>query len=73
MYINRAKLKNDAIRLDDLDDCILKVTDGYLVYSYSRMVKHFMKAGMTEEEAIDYVEFNIVGLLPMNTFRIKRT
>ena len=71
MYIDRSKLKNHAVRLDGLDECIIKVVDGYLVYSYSRMVKHFMKQGMSEEEAIDYVEFNIVGLLPMNTFRIK--
>lgn len=71
MYIDRSKLRNDAIKLDCLDECIIKIVDGYLVYSYSRMVKHFIKTGMSEEEAIEYVDYNIVGLLPMNTFKIK--
>lgn len=57
-------LAKDANKLDGLNDCILGTTDeGYLVYCYKKLVlKHHHDMGMTEEEAIEYVDYNILGL-----------
>lgn len=56
-------LEPDAAVLTGLDDCIIGVNqDNYLVYSYGQFLKHYMFEGMSMSEAIDYVEYNIVGI-----------
>ena len=57
-------LNDDALILDDLNHCILGVVDGVLVYSYTRLIESFVEQGMAHDEAIDWVDFNIVGLSP---------
>ena len=38
--------------------------DGRVIYDYDLMVKHLMdQDGMTEEDAIDYIEYNTIGSL----------
>lgn len=32
-----------------------------VVYSYKKLVRVFMRQGMSEEEAIEWVDYNIVG------------
>jgi hypothetical protein len=61
-------LNEEAIRLTGLDDCIVG-TDirGYLIYDYSKLLNHFVKEqGMAEDEAIEWVDYNIFGLQPQN-------
>lgn len=59
----RSNLDEEAIILDDLDDCILGYsTDGILIYSYDRMIQYFCDHGMDEFDAIEWVNFNILGL-----------
>ena len=52
------------MKLDNLNDAIIGVTtQGYLVYCYDKIVDHFVKEdGMEREEAIEYADYNVVGL-----------
>jgi len=55
------EINPEMILLDGLDDCIIGVSSkDCAIYSYDRLVRHFNK-DMSYEEAIEYVEFNIVG------------
>lgn len=57
-----------AIILDGLDDAIIGIAEefgnGYrIVYSKSKIFSILMnRDGMTEEEAIEFYEYNILGL-----------
>lgn len=53
----------DAIKLDGLDYAIVGVSHtGYYIYDYDRIIQSFIaKDGMTEEEAIDWTDFNVIG------------
>lgn len=57
-----------AIILDGLDDAIMGIAEefgnGYrIVYSKSKIFSILMnRDGMTEEEAIEFYEYNILGL-----------
>jgi len=57
-------LAEDAMQLDGLDDAIIGVsTQGYIVYSYWKIVQKFISDdGMTDEEALEYTDYNVVGL-----------
>lgn len=56
---------DEIIRLDGLDDAILglgvtfAVTTPRLVYSQAKILEVLVDRGMTEEEAIEYFDFNI--------------
>ena len=55
----------DCMKLDGLNDAIVGVdTKGYLVYDYHKIVDVFTKEphGMEFEEAIEFTDFNVVGL-----------
>lgn len=40
-------------------------TDNRVVYDYSKLIEEcVVRDGMTEEEAIDWVDFNVLGALP---------
>ena len=51
-----------TIILDDLDCAVIGInnTEQRLVYSYDKIVEKLMNDGMSEDEAIEYIEFNIV-------------
>ncbi len=54
-----------ALASDGLDDAIIGCGQQYpkeplLVYDYDKCVEVFMTQGMSYEEAIDYMEFNVV-------------
>ena len=58
-------LAEDCLKLDGLNDAIVGVdTKGYLVYDYHKIVDVFTKEphNMEFEEAIEFTDFNIVGL-----------
>ena len=60
-------IADEAIKFDGLDDCITGIDQrGFLVYSYEKMVAHFKGDGMSMEEAIEYIDFNVIGIKPDN-------
>ena len=64
----RNKLPPDAVRFDNhaYDNSIIGTTfDGRAIYEFNKMVKELMNdEGWTEEEAIDWIEFNTIRALP---------
>ena len=60
-------IADEAIKFDGLDDCIIGIDQrGFLVYSYNKMIAHFEGDGMSTDEAIEYIDFNVVGIKPDN-------
>ena len=60
-------VSDDAIKFTGLDDCITGIDQrGFLVYSYDKMIAHFEKDGMSIEEAMEYIDYNVVGIKPDN-------
>jgi hypothetical protein len=59
-------LHDEALVLEGLDDCILGYSeDGILIYSYTRMLDHFTEIdGMSQEEAAEWIDYNVMGLMP---------
>ena len=56
-------LKDEALILDGLDDAIAGASDsGLLIYDYSTMVKIFEKQGMTVDEAVEWIDYNVMGV-----------
>ena len=52
----------EAIRFDGLDDAVVGTDhDGNLVYEYEIMTRLFVEQGMTEEEAEEWINFNVIG------------
>ena len=61
--INFNCLLDDALVLEGLDHCVLGYSDsGVLIYSHELLVGNFMADGMTYEEAVEWVDYNILGL-----------
>ena len=58
-------LEDEALVLEGLDDCILGYShESTLIYSHAKMVDHFIEIeGMSEEEALEWIDFNVLGLL----------
>lgn len=62
--------EEELILFDGMEDAFLGVGERFedrghayfAVYSYQRMVDILMADGLTEEDAVDYLEFNTVGL-----------
>lgn len=58
----------DAIVLDprELDDAItgINIITGQIVYDYKMLIECFMRMGMDEEQAIEFIEYNTVRTLP---------
>lgn len=58
---------SDSVVFDspEYDDAIMGVdSNGRVVYSYEKMVECLMREdGMTEEEAIEFIDYNVIGAL----------
>ena len=54
------------INLDGLEHGIVgkELETDTLVYSYEKILLNFVQDGMTDEEAIEFVEYNIIGMKP---------
>jgi hypothetical protein len=56
-------LAEDCLKLDGLNEAIVGVTSqGYLVYDYEKIIGVFMKQGMENDEAIEFFDYNVLGL-----------
>lgn len=60
--------ESKALFCDGFDDCILGVADRFgwseslVVYDYNKMIAQMVeKDGMSEEEAVEFFDFNIIG------------
>ena len=59
----RELLTEGALILEGLDDAIVGYSDGgLLIYDYEKTVEHFVEDRMTREEAVEWVDFNVLGL-----------
>ena len=59
----REELDEKALVIEGLDEAVLGYSDGgLLVYDYGKTVNHFVEEGMTREEAVEWVDFNVLGL-----------
>ena len=59
----REFLDEEAVIIDGLDKAILGYSDtGLLIYDFERSVAVFMEDGMARDEAIEWIEFNVLGL-----------
>jgi len=71
-----SKNKYHPIRLEpreDFDKAIVKrYKNGTLVYSYEMLVAVVMEQGLGEDEAIEYVEFNIIRLISPRFYFVVR-
>ena len=53
---------DEAIRFDGLDEAIIGTDhNGYLVYEYELMTRLFIEQGMTEEGAVEWIDYNVIG------------
>jgi hypothetical protein len=61
----------EAIRLTGLDDAILGTNqNGELVYSFDLMIDSFMEEGMSYEEAVEWIDYNVVPIMGGQGFTI---
>lgn len=66
----KAELRNlimernpEAILFDGLDKCIIGMDlSNRIVYSYDKILKHFINGGMNEDTAIEWIDYNIFNL-----------
>lgn len=55
----------DAILLDGLNGGIVGIdVDGHIVYSYDKCVECMVKQGMTDEEAMEWIDYNTIRAIP---------
>ena len=55
---------NDVVILDGLDAAVIEQRGSRLVYSEEKIIDILMERdGMTREEAIEFIDYNIVGLV----------
>ena len=61
----------EAIRFDGLDNAIMgSCHRGFLVYDYDTMVLIFEGQGMTEEEAVEWIDYNVIGTMAGEGFTV---
>lgn len=63
----------EAIRFDGLDDAVIGTDhQGNLVYDYNKMLKIFLR-DMEEEEAVEWIDYNVIGPMGGQGFTILYT
>ena len=69
-YIDRAD--PEAIRFEGLDYAIIGTDhNGLLVYDFDRMIDIFTtEQGMTQDEAIEWIDYNVLGVMGGKGFTI---
>jgi len=61
------ELSDGAIIFDDCESAIVGRDDnGYAVYSHEKLIEIFESQGMTQDEAIEWIDYNIAGVCPRN-------
>jgi len=57
------EMVENTILFDGLDSCIIGLTDDeVVVYDYNLIIDHFISQGMTYEESLEWVDFNVKGV-----------
>jgi len=61
-----AEIDEDFLLIDDRDSAIIGIgkrcgMPDVVVYDQDKLIKSFMKDGMTFEEAIEWIDYNIIG------------
>jgi hypothetical protein len=57
-----ADMNPEAILWDGLDDAIIGISiDNRAVYGLNKMILLFQQQGMSEEEAMEWMDFNIIS------------
>ena len=55
-------MDDEAIILCGLEDAIAGESDcGRLIYDYNKMLRIFIRQGMSETEAIEWIDYNVMG------------
>ena len=68
-YIDLAN--DEAIRLQDLDDAIIGTDqNGLLVYDYHQMLVTFINQGMAADDAIEWLDYNVLSINAGNGFTV---
>ncbi|QDP58045.1 MAG: hypothetical protein Unbinned4294contig1001_34 [Prokaryotic dsDNA virus sp.] len=64
-------MNDDAIRFDGLDEAIIGTDhNGYIVYDHDIMITIFCQQGMTTSEAIEWIDYNVLGTNAGNGFTV---
>jgi hypothetical protein len=57
-----ADMNTEAVLWDGLDDAIIGISiDNRTVYGLNKMILLFQEQGMSEEEAMEWIDFNIIS------------
>jgi hypothetical protein len=58
-------IDDEAMVFDNCNDAVIGTDQrGYLVYSYEKLVEVFKTHGMSEEQAAEWVDYNILNIQP---------
>ena len=56
-------LQDGALILHGLDDAIAGESDcGRLIYDHNKMLRIFIRQGMSPDEAIEWIDYNVMGV-----------
>lgn len=71
MKINLGEYADGAVLLDGFDEAIIGISEEFgneprIIYNKSKMLEILTYQGMTWEEAVEYYDFNILGLYVSN-------
>jgi hypothetical protein len=59
------EMNPDAMQADGFEDCVVGISVGFkgscLIYDMRKVINKLKKDGMTEEEAWEYFDYNILG------------
>jgi hypothetical protein len=61
----------DAIRFEGLDEAIVGICHkGFIIYDYDAIVSIYEGMGMSEEEAVEWIDYNVIGTMAGEGFTI---
>ena len=61
----------DAIRFEGLDESIVGICHrGFLIYDYDTMVSIYEGMGMSSEEAVEWIDYNVIGTMAGEGFTV---
>ena len=64
-------MNEDAIRFHGLDEAIIGTDhNGFIIYDHDIMITIFCREGMTTSEAIEWIDYNVLGTNAGNGFTV---
>lgn len=71
MLLNVIELDEEGIYFTGLDDAIIGIDQhGQPIYSFELMLNEFVKQGMTFEDALEWIDYNVLPINAGNGFVI---